>query len=344
MTLSKSPSTLVTGGAGYIGSHTVLALLNHGLEAVVIDDLSTGVRALVSDGVPFIQGNAGDIALVRDVIREHGCTSAIHFAGSIVNPESFEKPLEYYANNVSVSRNLLEACIAEDVTSFIFSSSASVYGDPYTVPVPETAPTLPVSPYGETKLITEWMVRNTAAATDMRYAALRYFNVAGADAKMRSGQAGPVATHLIKIAAEAAVGLRPGVTIFGDDFDTPDGTCIRDYIHVSDIAEAHVNALNHLRNGGESLTLNLGYGNGYSVREVLDMFNRITPTPITIETGPRRIGDVDKLIADPGHVGQVLGWKPRNGDLRIIVESAIAWEQKLATEKADADKLKELAE
>ena len=324
---------LITGGAGYIGSHTVLALMDRGLEPVVIDDLSTGRRDLVPDGVPFVEGDAGDIDLVRKTLREHGCGSVVHFAGSIVNLESFEKPLDYFVNNVSVSRNLLEACKAENIETFIFSSSAAVYGDAETVPIPEDAPLAPVSPYGETKLVTEWMVRRVAAATGMRFAALRYFNVAGADAEGRSGQVGP-ATHLIKIAAEAASGVRSGVTIFGGDYDTPDGTCIRDYIHVTDIAAAHADALEHLIRDGDSMVLNCGYGEGYSVRQVLDMVNEIIDDPISIDTGPRRIGDVDKLVADAGRIGKALGWTPRHGDLRTMIESAIAWERKLQTERA----------
>ncbi len=331
--MTVSGPILVTGGAGYIGSHTVLALMDRGLEPVVIDNLSTGRRDLVPESIPFVEGEIGDVELVREVLRQHGCGSVIHFAGSIVNPESFEKPLEYYANNVSGSRSLLEACAAEKINAFIFSSSAAVYGDAETVPIPEDAPTVPISPYGETKLITEWMVRNIAAATGMGFAALRYFNVAGADAKGRSGQVGP-ATHLIKIATEAATGVRDGVTIFGDDFDTPDGTCIRDYIHVTDVAAAHVDALEHLQNGGGSLTLNCGYGEGVSVRQVLDMVNDILDDPIVIEPGPRRIGDVGKLVADAGRIGDVLGWTPRNGDLRVIIESALAWERKLLGEQA----------
>ena len=329
---TRNTSVLVTGGAGFIGSHTVITLMDRGLEAVVIDDLSTGRRDLVPGGVPFVEGDAGDTDLVRRTLREHGCGAVIHFAGSIVNPESFEKPLDYYANNVSASRNLLEACTAEGIGAFIFSSSAAVYGDAETVPIPEDAALAPVSPYGETKLVTEWMVRDVAAATGMGYAALRYFNVAGADADGRSGQVGP-ATHLIKIAAEAATDARPGVTIFGDDFATPDGTCIRDYIHVTDIAAAHADALDHLQNGGGNLTLNCGYGEGYSVRQVLDMVNEILDDPIAIDTGPRRIGDVGNLVADASLIGKQLDWKPTSGNLRTIIESALDWEQRLQGER-----------
>ena len=323
---------LITGGAGYIGSHTVFALLGRGLKPVVIDDLSTGRRDLVPEGVPFVEGDAGDIDLVRRTLREHDCGAVIHFAGSIINPESFDKPLDYYANNVSASRNLLETCAAEKIGAFIFSSSAAVYGDAQVTPILEDAVLAPVSPYGETKLVTEWMVRDVAAATGMRFAALRYFNVAGADADGRSGQVGP-ATHLIKIAAEAATGTRDGITIFGDDYDTPDGTCIRDYIHVTDIAAAHADALEHLIKGGDSLVLNCGYGEGSSVRQVLDMVNEILDDPIAIETGPRRIGDVGNLVADAGRIGKALDWTPRHGDLRTMIESAIAWEQKLRDER-----------
>ena len=329
--LSQKP-ILVTGAAGYIGSHTVIALIESGFSPVALDDLSTGSLDLLQDGVPFIKGDVGDIGLIKDVLREHGCGAVIHFAGSIVNPDSFKNPLDYYTNNVSASCNLLKACVAESLDAFIFSSSAAVYGDAKTIPIPENAPTTPVSPYGETKLVTEWIVRDVAVASGMRFAALRYFNVAGADAEGRSGQVGP-ATHLIKIAAEAATGLRDSVTVFGNDFDTPDGTCIRDYIHVTDIAAAHVNALEYLQKGGENLTLNCGYGKGYSIREVLEMVNEITDAPILVKAGPRRIGDVGKLIANTDRIGVVLGWKPRYGDLRTIVESALTWEQKLYSER-----------
>ena len=332
MTDRSNRPILVTGGAGYIGSHTVLALMDRGLSPVVIDNLTTGRRNLVPGGVPFVEGDAGDIGLVREIVRQHGCGAVLHFAGSIVNPESFEKPLDYYANNVSVSRNLLEACVAETIGAFIFSSSAAVYGDPKKVPIPEDAALAPVSPYGKTKLVTEWMVRDVTAATGMGFAALRYFNVAGADADGRSGQVGP-ATHLVKIAAEVATGGRQGVTIFGDDFDTPDGTCIRDYIHVTDIAAAHVDALEHLQNGGDSLVLNCGYGSGYSVRQVLDMVNEILDDPIPVETGPRRIGDVGTLVADSGRISEALGWTPRHGDLRTMIESALAWERILQNKR-----------
>lgn len=336
-------AALVTGGAGYVGSHTVLALLARGIDAVVIDDLSTGRRDLVPDGVPFVEGSAGDVALVRDTIRRHRCASVIHFAGSIVNPESFEKPLLYYRNNVTVSRDLLEACAEENIGAFIFSSSAAVYGAAEAVPIPETAPTKPNSPYGASKLMTEWMLRDMAAVTGTRYVALRYFNVAGADAGLRSGQAGPVATHLIKIAAEAAVGLRPGVVIHGDDYATPDGTCIRDYVHVADIADAHVAALRHLLAGGDTLVLNCGYGRGYSVRQVLETAARIIGRSLKVEVGPRRIGDVAELVADSRAIGKALGWKPRHGDLEAMIASAIRWEEKIAAGRPPTKAARETA-
>ena len=318
---------LITGAAGYIGSHTVLALIDRGLSPIVLDDLSTGRRNLVPEDVPFVEGDAGDIELVRKILREHGCGSVLHFAGSIVNSESFEKPLEYYANNVSVSRNLLEACAAEKIGVFIFSSSAAVYGDAEKLPIPEDTPTVPFSPYGETKLITEWMVRNMANTTGTRFAALRYFNVAGADADGRSGQVGP-ATHLIKIAAEAALGRRDGISIFGDNYDTADGTCIRDYIHVSDLADAHVLALEHLINGGESLSLNCGYGHGYSVREVIEAVERVAGVSLTPIIAPRRQGDAAALVADNAKILSALPWKPKHDDLEFMIQTALDWERR----------------
>lgn len=325
--MNGQPSVLVTGGAGYIGSHVAWALHDAGRRAIVLDDLSAGRRELAPADAPFIEGDAGDIELVRGVLAKEGCGCVIHFAGSIVNPESFEKPLEYYANNVTTGRNLLEACAAEGVGVFVFSSSAAVYGEAPTLPIPEQAPLRPNSPYGKSKLMFEWMLEDVAAATGMAYAALRYFNVAGADPKGRSGQVGP-ATHLIKIAAEAAAGKRDGMTIFGDDYETPDGTCIRDYLHVSDLAQAHVAALEHLAGGGAPLTVNCGYGHGFSVLEVLDTVARVAGKALDIRAGPRRRGDVPALVADNRAILEVLKWRPRYDDLEFMVRTALDWERR----------------
>jgi UDP-glucose 4-epimerase len=316
---------LISGGAGYIGSHTLLALCAKGLSVVVVDDLSTGRRSLVPNGVPFVEGNIANIDLVRETIRTHHCKSVIHFAGSIINPESFDVPLSYYGNNTSASRDLMEACAAEGIENFIFSSSAAVYGEPDVLPIPEHAPLQPSSPYGTSKIMTEWMLRDIAAAHEMKYVALRYFNVAGADAEGRSGQVGP-ATHLIKIATETVVGTREGMSIFGDDYDTPDGTCIRDYIHISDLADAHAGALEYLANGGESLVINCGYGHGYSVREVIDVVEEIAGRSLGVTVTPRRRGDVSALVADNAKIIKSLNWQPKHDDLHEIIRSAIAWE------------------
>ncbi|HEY9538413.1 MAG TPA: UDP-glucose 4-epimerase GalE, partial [Kiloniellaceae bacterium] len=273
-------ATLITGGAGYIGSHTVLALRQAGRRVVVLDDLSTGNRRVVPDDVAFVAGDAGDRDLVASLIAAQGVDSVIHFAGSILVEESVSDPLRYYANNVAVSRNLLETCRDAGIGRFIFSSTAAVYGAPDQVPIAESAPTQPINPYGSSKLVIEWMLRDLAAASSLRYIALRYFNVAGADPQGRSGQLGPTATHLVKIASQVVAGVRDSIAIYGDDYDTPDGTCVRDYIHVSDLAAAHLAALEHLEKGGESCSLNCGYGHGYSVREVLRAVERCTGRPL----------------------------------------------------------------
>ncbi len=325
--MTSAQSILVTGGAGYIGSHTVLVLIDRGFAPVVLDDLSTGRRDLVPEDVPFFEGNAGDGELVREILRDHDCRAVMHFAGSIVNPESFDIPLAYYANNVSVSRNLLEACAAEKIEVFIFSSSAAVYGDPDALPVPETAATRPISPYGRSKLMTEWMLTDAAAVSPMTFAMLRYFNVAGADPEGRSGQVGPP-THLIKIATEAALGHRDGMSIFGDDYDTADGTCIRDYIHVSDLADAHVLALRHLMNGAKSLSLNCGYGHGYSVRQVIAAVERVAGVSLNAAIAPRRQGDAAALVADNANILSTLPWTPNHDDLEFMIQTALDWERR----------------
>jgi len=325
--MSPNQSILVTGGAGYIGSHVSLALQAAGVPMVVLDNLSTGRRDLVPGGVPFIEGDIGDTALVRQTLREHGCKAVMHFAGSIVNPESFEIPLAYYANNTSASRNLIEACVKEDVRHFVFSSSAAVYGDPDILPIPETAPTCPISPYGRSKLMTDWMLNDATAISPMTFAMLRYFNVAGADAEGRSGQVGPP-THLIKIATEAALGHRDGMSIFGDDYDTDDGTCIRDYIHISDLADAHVFALDHLMDGGGPLTLNCGYGHGYSVRQVIKAVERMAGVSLNPSTAPRRKGDAAALVAYNAKILSVLPWTPKHDDLEFMIQTALDWERR----------------
>ena len=326
------PPVLITGGAGYIGSHAGLALLDAGRRIVVVDDLSTGRRTAVPDGVPFHQGRAGDVDLIREVIARHGCTEVMHFAGSIIVPESVGRPLDYYENNVVSSARLLRACQETDVESFVFSSTAAVYDGSLGEPLREEAPLAPANPYGRGKLMTEQMIRDLAAAGGPRFAILRYFNVAGADPAGRSGQYSKVATHLIKRACQAAVGLLPGVDIYGEDYPTPDGTGLRDYIHVSDLADAHLAALDHLAAGGDSLTLNCGYGRGFSVRQVLDVVDRVAGQPIPRNSAPRRAGDAASLISDTRRIREMLNWRPRRDDLRDIVASALAWERRLLQE------------
>lgn len=325
---------LITGGAGYIGSHAVLAFLEAGHQVVVLDNLSTGVRAAVSGEAVFVEGDAGDQVLVGEIIRRHGIGAAIHFAGSIDVAESVVDPLKYYRNNSCVSLNLIQACIEGGVESFIFSSSAAVYGNRDAMPARDNTTTRPINPYGSSKLVTEWTLREAAAAHDFRYVALRYFNVAGADPARRVGQYSPNATHLIKVACECAIGRRPHVEIFGEDYDTPDGTCIRDYIHVTDLASAHLYALRYLRQGGESTILDCGYGRGYSVREVLAAVQSESDRQLDIRTAGRRPGDPPVLIADPGEIRATLGWQPRHDDLNFIVRTALAWERQLPNRRS----------
>jgi len=325
--MAERQATLITGGAGYIGSHTVIALRQAGRSVVVLDNLSTGSRSVVPDDVTFVEGDAGDGQLVEALIAEHDIGSVIHFAGSILVEQSVSEPLLYYANNVAVSRNLLEACSRAGVEQFIFSSTAAVYGAPEQVPIPEHAATRPINPYGNSKLVIEWMLRDLAAAADLRYVALRYFNVAGADPQGRSGQLGPVATHLIKIASQVVAGVRDSIAIFGDDYDTPDGTCVRDYIHVSDLAAAHLAALEYLESGGESCSLNCGYGHGYSVREVVEAVERCTGQALNPRRAPRRPGDPPILVADVGALSRTLRWSPRYDNLDVIITTAVDWER-----------------
>ena len=322
-------SVLVTGGAGYIGSHMVLELLDAGDKVVVLDNLSTGFRTAVPAAAQLVIGDAGDIHMVRALIRKHGVTAIIHFAGSIVVPESVADPLGYYFNNTVKSRALLEAAVTMGVRHVIFSSTAAVYGMPEHNPVAEDAPLKPISPYGTSKLMTELMLADTAAAHDLSYVALRYFNVAGADPQGRSGQSTPRATHLIKVACQAALGQRPGLEVFGTDYDTPDGTCIRDYIHVSDLARAHSAALAYLRAGGKSEVFNCGYGKGYSVREVVKAVQAASGKDFPVMVSGRRPGDPAALIAAAGKIRQTLGWQPQLDDLDTIVTQALAWETRL---------------
>ena len=323
-------SILVTGGAGYIGSHMVLALCDAGEQVTVLDNLSTGFRSAIDTRATLVEGDIGDIDLVREVIKNKSISSVIHFAGSIVVPESVEDPLKYYFNNTAKTRNLIEACVLEKVPHFVFSSTAAVYGTPKKVPVTEEAPLEPVSPYGRSKLMTEWMLQDVAAAHGLKYAILRYFNVAGADPKGRSGQSTRNATHLIKVAVQAALGLRDHMSIFGSDYATPDGTCIRDYIHVSDLISAHEAALKYLRAGGDSLIANCGYGHGASVKEVVNAVERVSSKKFDVRMADRRAGDPDAIVADATRAREILGWKPSHDDLDEIVAHAYAWESKLS--------------
>ena len=322
-------TVLVTGGAGYIGSHTVLALAEAGENVVVIDDLSTGFSQHLPEGVPLFIGDAGDENLVESVIAQYRVESIIHFAGSVVVPDSVRDPLGYYRNNFFTARNLLSAAVRAGISRFIFSSTAAVYGDPVQVPVPEHAPTRPLSPYGSSKLMTEIMLHDTATAYGLNYVVLRYFNVAGADPQARIGLATAGATHLFKIAVEAATGQRPKVDVFGTDYPTPDGSCIRDFIHVSDLSQAHRAALSYLREGGASVTLNCGYGRGYSVLETIEAVRRISGRSFAVQHAPRRPGDIVTMVADTTRIGAVLGWKPQYDNLETIAAHALAWEEKL---------------
>ena len=334
MTSSKTP-VLVTGGAGYIGSHAVLALLDAGWPVVVIDDLSTGFEWAVPRDALFARGDIADSGLVRRLVAEHRIGAIMHFAGSIIVPESVARPLAYYENNTAKSRALIESAVEGGVRHFIFSSTAAAYGIPGRIPIPESARTEPINPYGWSKLMTERMLKDSAAAYGLNYCALRYFNVAGADPKGRAGQSTSGATHLIKVAVEAAVGARPHVDIYGTDYDTRDGTGVRDYIHVGDLAAAHVAALECLiAIPGESLVLNCGYGRGFSVLEVLDSVDRVAGLSIERRISPRRPGDPPALVADNGAILATLDWRPERDRLDAIVADALAWERRLAERAA----------
>src|ERR1700758_2831088 len=326
-------TVLVTGGAGYIGSHMVHALAEAGESVVVIDNLSTGFSQFLPQGVPLFIGDAGDENLVEGVISAHGVESIIHFAGSVVVPESMRDPLAYYRNNTMTTRSLLNVAVKCGVNRFIFSSTAAVYGNPEQVPVPEIAPTRPLSPYGSSKLMTEIMLHDVASAHGMSYVVLRYFNVAGADPKGRMGLATVGATHLLKIAVEAATGQRAKIDVFGTDYPTPDGSCIRDFIHVSDLAQAHRSALSYLRGGGNSMTLNCGYGRGYSVVETIEGVRRVSGRHFAVQYAARRPGDIMAMVADTSRIRAALDWAPRYDNLEPIAAHALAWEQKLFHER-----------
>lgn len=320
---------LVTGGAGYIGGHMVLALLDAGEQVVVLDDLSTGFAWAVPSAATLVVGDISDEAKLRAIAAAHSIDAIAHFAAKIVVPESVSDPLGYYLNNTVKARALLEFAVRNGIGKFIFSSTAAVYGEPAINPIFEEASAAPINPYGRSKLMVEWILDDAARAHGLSYVALRYFNVAGADPKGRLGQSSPNATHLIKVAVQAALGMRPGLEIFGTDYATEDGTCVRDYIHVTDLIAAHLLALKHLRAGGESLVLNCGYGHGHSVREVVDVVKNVSGVDFDTRLSPRRPGDPAALVAGADRVRAKLGWTPQHDDLREIVNQAYEWERKL---------------
>jgi UDP-glucose 4-epimerase len=327
---------LVTGGAGYIGSHMVHELVDAGEPVVVLDNLSTGFRFLIPSSVPFVTGSTGDRELVAKTIAQHKVTAIIHFAASIVVPESVRDPLGYYLNNTMNTCALLDVAVEAGVKQFIFSSTAAVYGNAEQMPVREEAPTVPIAPYGTSKLMSEIMLHDAGKAYGLRFVILRYFNVAGADPKLRTGQSTPAATHLIKVACEAALGKRPKIDVFGTDYPTPDGTCVRDYIHVSDLARAHSSALAYLRRGGASATFNCGYGRGASVFEVIESVRRACGHDFPVEIAGRRAGDPAALVADVNRIRKLLDWRPQFQDLDTIVAHAFAWEKRLPGKRDSA--------
>jgi UDP-glucose 4-epimerase len=327
----KQATILVTGGAGYIGSHVVLQLRARGERVVILDDLSRGFRQAALD-TPLVTGQVGDRDTVLGLLREHGIDTVMHFAAYTIVPESVREPLKYYGNNTCSTRSLLQCCVEAGVRNFVFSSTAAVYGIPPEGVAAESTPTAPINPYGTSKLMSEWMLRDVSAASPLKHVALRYFNVAGSDTQCRIGQATPNATLLIKVACEVAVGKRPHLSIFGTDYPTPDGTGVRDYIHVEDLATAHLNALDYLRGGGASTVLNVGYGHGYSVREVLQSVERVSGQRLKVIEEPRRAGDPPGLVARAERIRRELGWKPRLDDLDTIVRTALAWEKRLLQE------------
>jgi UDP-glucose 4-epimerase len=329
--MTQRSSVLVTGGAGYIGSHTLLQLVARGERVVVLDDLSTGFRQAVRDAT-LVVGNVGDRKLVDGLLAEHNVDTIIHFAAHTIVPESVADPLKYYGNNTCSTRSLLEAASKAGVKHFVFSSTAAVYGTPASGLASEDSATAPINPYGTSKLMSEWMLRDLCAATSMRYVALRYFNVAGSDTQGRIGQSTRKATLLVKVACEAVVGKRPFLSVYGTDYPTPDGTGVRDYIHVEDLAIAHVDALTYLRDGGKSLIANCGYGHGYSVREVIASVEKIAGLKLDVREEPRRAGDPPTLVASAQKVRDAFGWKPRLDDIDTIVRTSLEWERRLQRE------------
>ncbi len=326
-------TVLVTGGAGYIGSHMVLELLDAGEQVVVLDNLSTGFRWAVPPEATFVAGDVGDQALMTQVIEEHGIDSILHYAARIVVPESVTDPLGYYFNNTVKTRALIETAVKSGVKNFVFSSTAAVYGNLQVPLLTEDMPLSPINPYGRSKLMSEWMLQDAEVAHGLRYAILRYFNVAGADPKGRSGQSTPQATHLIKVAAQAALGQRPHLDVFGTDYETPDGTCVRDYVQVNDLARAHLVALRYLRAGGACTVMNCGYGHGASVLEVVDTVRRVSGTDFEVRLSSRRAGDPARLVAAVDRI-RALGWEPVHDNLEEIVEQALRWERVLVERKA----------
>ena len=329
----EKETVLVSGGAGYIGSHVVRQLVEAGESVVVLDDLSTGFRDAVA-GADFVLGNSGDSALVGKLLRERRVATVLHFAARIVVPDSVADPLGYYGANTCNSRSLIAACVDAGVRNFVFSSTAAVYGLPAGGRAAEDTPTAPINPYGSSKLMTEWMLRDAGAAHPLRYVVLRYFNVAGADPQGRIGQRTPNATHLIKVACEVAVGKRKSMDVYGTDYETRDGTGVRDYIHVDDLARAHLQAIAYLRDGGASTTLNCGYGRGSSVREVIAAVARANGAAIPSVDRPRRAGDPAELVAQADRIRTVLGWTPRHDDIDFIARTALAWERALVSRSA----------
>ncbi len=334
-----SDRILVTGGAGYIGSHTVLQLVEAGNSVVVVDNLYSGHEWALARQATFYQGDIHDRKLIRKILKQHEIETVMHFAAHTVVSESVENPSKYYHNNVLGSLNLIEACIEQGVAQFIFSSSAAVYGATGKRTVKESDRASPINPYGTSKLITEWMLHDFAESTggDFNYTALRYFNVAGANMGGKLGQAAPEATHLIKVACQTACGIRPGMSIFGDDYDTPDGTCIRDYIHVDDLAAAHLDAWRYLQDGGKTRILNCGYGNGFSVKEVIECVKSVSNTDFEVDVRPRRPGDPPQLVANSDAIRRLLNWQPQYNDLEMICRSACEWEKRLGSAPAAGD-------
>ena len=335
--LNNNETVLVTGGAGYIGSHALHHLMDQGITPVVVDNLVTGIRAAIPEHIPFYEGSVGDYDFMMKVFDDHNIKAVLHFAGSVVVPESVENPAKYFNNNTGNTLSLIQAMVASGVKHLVFSSTAAVYGmpDEDIIPIKEDAPKAPINPYGASKLMSEMMIRDMAAAHDLNAVILRYFNVAGADAKGRVGQSTPEATHLIKVVAEVVSGKRDGMQIFGDDYDTPDGTCVRDYIHVDDLIRAHLLALDYLAcdDKEETITLNCGYGRGFSVSEVIEAAARLSGKNIPVTMAPRRAGDPPLLTANSQACQDILGWTPQSDDLDLIIKSALDWEQKRLRDK-----------